>query len=134
MSTRCKCGIWFDDIYEIQCSRCRGKNVLTKVGFKMNSTFREKVQDISNEAANLLKKNLSGKEKLEGGMFDRLIRLIGAGLKVEHMNQLSQQNDRSFGLRLLTFLPKDQDTRKKYIELTNPELRPLLSAKTEIKK
>ena len=100
----------------------------------MNSNFREKVQDISNDAADLLKKSLTGKEKLEGGLFDRLIRLIGHGLKVKHMNQLSHQNDRSFGLRLLGFLPKDQETRKKYIELTNPELRPLLSAKTEIKK
>jgi len=100
----------------------------------MNNTFREKVQILSNDAIDLLSKSINGKTKLEGGLTDRLIRLVGQGLKVEHMNQLSQQNDRSFGLRLLQFLPKDEMTRRKYIELTNPELRPLLAARPIEKK
>jgi hypothetical protein len=65
---------------------------------------------------------------------DRLIRLVGIGLKKEHMEQIGIQSNRSFGLRLLQFLPKNDETRKKYIEMTNPELRPLLAARPDIKK
>ena len=100
----------------------------------MNKGFREKVQGVSDEAVDLLTKGIKGQTKLEGGLMDRCIRLVGLGVRVEHMNQLATQNDRSFGLRLLGFLPKDAETRKKYIELTNPELRPLLAARPTEKK
>lgn len=97
----------------------------------MNATLREKVQGISETAAEMLSKALKGDTKIDGGLFDRCIRLVSAGLKVEHMNQLKDANDKSFGLRLLQFMPKDQDTRNRYIELTNPNIRPLLMNKNK---
>jgi hypothetical protein len=99
----------------------------------MNQVLRDKVQDLSNDAADMLKKSLEGKSKIEGGLFDRLLRLLGHGLKVEHMDQLQTQNDRSFGLRLLPFI-KNEAQREEYIKMTNPSIKQLISAKPEIKK
>lgn len=45
----------------------------------MNNNFREKVQSVSDEAINLLSKGITGKMSLEGGLMDRLIRLVGQG-------------------------------------------------------
>lgn len=95
----------------------------------MNSNLREKVQGVSTQAIDMLEKSISGKSEIEGGLMDRLIRMVGMGVKIEHMNQLKEQNDRSFGLRLLTFLPKDEESRRKYIEMTNPELKQILSSR-----
>ena len=94
----------------------------------MNTGLRGKIQVVAEDAVDLLQKSISGKTNVEGGLMDRLIRLTSQGLKVEHMNQLREQNDRSFGLRLLNFLPKDEGTRRRYIELTNPELKPILQS------
>jgi hypothetical protein len=100
----------------------------------MNIGLRSKIQTVAEDAIDLLQKAVSGKSTLEGGLMDRLIRLTGQGLKVEHMDQLKVQNDRSFGLRLLQFMPKDDQTRRKYIEMTNPELKPILLSAPEKKK
>ena len=92
-----------------------------------NNEFRQRVQGVSNQAIELLEKSVSGKTNIEGGLMDRLIRIVSQGIKVEHMNQLENQNNRSFGLRLLGFLPKDDESRKKYIEMTNPDLKTIFT-------
>lgn len=97
----------------------------------MDTVFRAKVQGVSNQAIDMLEKAISGKTNVEGGLMDRCIRMASMGLKIEHMNQLKEQNDRSFGLRLLGFMPKDDQTRRRYIEMTNPELKSVLSMGTK---
>jgi len=47
---------------------------------------------------------------------------------------IKNQSDRSFALRLLPLMPKDDKTRRAYIALTNPELKPLLLDKPQRKK
>ena len=88
-----------------------------------NDALRTRVQGISNQALDLLEKGLDGKTVLENGQMGNYIRLVKQGLDVERMNQLDVHNNRSFGLRLLAFLPKDDGSREKYIEMTNPDLK-----------
>ena len=62
------------------------------------------------------------------------VRLLSAGVKVDHMDQMKDKDNKSFGLRLMSFLPKDEATRKEYLRITNPELKPLLLDKPKSKK
>jgi len=95
----------------------------------LKSQLREKVKGISNSALDILANCLDGKKPVGSGMMDKLIRIVSQGIKVEHMDQLKDQNDRSFALRLLPYLPKDNNARKNYIMLSNPSLKPLLEDK-----
>ena len=52
-------------------------------------------------------------------------KLLSLGIKILHMNQVRVSQDRSQALRLLKYLP-DEDTRQKYISITNPAVAPLL--------
>ena len=52
-------------------------------------------------------------------------KLLSHGIKILHMNQVRVLTDRSQTLRLLKYLP-DDETREKYISITNPQVAPLL--------
>jgi len=52
-------------------------------------------------------------------------KMLGLAVKVMHMQQIAKNTDKSLALRLLKFLP-DEKTRREYIKLTNPEVKPLL--------
>jgi hypothetical protein len=97
----------------------------------MNKNFRSRVQGVSESALGLLEKGIRGDTKLEGGLMDRCIRLVGQGLSIEKMESIEKQNDRSFGLRLLPFLPKDE-SRIHYIEETNPEIKAVMAKRPKL--
>ncbi len=53
-------------------------------------------------------------------------KMISWAIKIKHMMQIAKYTEQSHALRLLKFLP-DDDSRQKYIQMTNPQLTPLLS-------
>lgn len=86
--------------------------------------IRERVAEMGEKALKIMDDYFDGKttgsEKVK--FADRA---ISNAIKVEHMNQISKQSDRSFGLRLIPYL-KDDSVKKKYIEMTNPDVKGLL--------
>jgi len=87
--------------------------------------FREKIVGLGGKAAEIMEEYFGGKRQ-GNDMVREASKMISQAIKVEHINQIKTQTDRSFALRLLQYLPKEGNARKKYIELTNPELKPLL--------
>ena len=89
--------------------------------------FRGKIKGISNKALDIIDGYFDGKrhgtDKVKEAM-----KMVGFGVKVEHMNQLKDQNNRSVALRLLRWLPDDA-ARKRYIQITNPEIKQALLAR-----
>ena len=98
----------------------------------MNKQLRENVQGLSESAINMLSRSMKGQVKIDGPEMGNCIRIVNMGLKVEHMDQLYEHNNKSLALRLMAFLPKDEGTRRQYIEMTNPELKPILSMRPKI--
>jgi len=93
----------------------------------MNTALRANVQELASESVGSIKDAILGKS----AMTDRVkeaIRVIGLGIKVEHMNQIAEQSNRSFALRLIPFLPKSVD-RDEYVKVTNPQVAPLMLAR-----
>lgn len=90
--------------------------------------LREKIIGLGGKAAEIMEGYFDG--KVQGT--DRVkeaSKMISQAIKVEHINQIKTQTDRSFALRLLQYLPKDGPARESYIKMTNPELKPLLLSK-----
>jgi len=96
----------------------------------MNKKLREDVQGVSKKALAIIKDYFAG-NRTDSAQVKEAIRMVGFGLKVEHMDQLSSQNDRSIALRLLKFLPEVD--KQEYIRITNPQIAPLLLKKPEKK-
>jgi len=89
-----------------------------------NDQLREGILRTTLKAVNIMDNYFNG--KLPGSsLVKEASKMIGYGLKVEHMNQLRIQNDRSVALRLIKFLPKDID-RQEYIRLTQPQVAKLM--------
>lgn len=107
--------------------RTAEQSELPKEGVVKNPGFREGVQDVGNEALTIVREYFSGKRQGTDKVKEA-VRMIGFGLKVEHMNQIAEFSNKSLALRLVKFLPKDVD-KDQYIHLTNPQLRPMLMAK-----
>jgi hypothetical protein len=93
----------------------------------MNATLRTNVQELASESVGSIRDAILGKSALTERVKEA-IRVIGLGIKVEHMNQISEQSNRSFALRLIPFLPKTVD-RDEYVKVTNPQIAPLMLAR-----
>lgn len=102
------------------------KNLKKEEGMK-NLNFRENVQEVGNEAITLVRDYFAGKRQ-GTDKIKEAVRMVGFGLKVEHMNQIAEFSNKSLALRLVKFLPKDVN-KDQYIYLTNPQLRPMLLGK-----
>lgn len=90
----------------------------------MNNEFRNGVQDAAKEALHIVKGYFMGDDAKK----DRVnfaLKAVGFGVKVEHMDQMKVHGDKSLALRLLPFL-KDEDSRNKYIKITNPDIQHLI--------
>jgi hypothetical protein len=90
----------------------------------MNKALRENVQTIANDALETIKDAMMGK----ASMTDRVrevIRVVTLGIKAGHLDQLAEQSNRSFAIRLLPHLSKEVD-REEYIRQTNPQIVPAL--------
>ena len=94
--------------------------------------FREKIVKTADKALGWVNEYLEDKVN-DLNKINNAIKVVQLGVKMEHMNQLKEQNKKSLAIRLLKFLP-DKETRMEYIKLTNPEIKPLLLKKPEIKK
>ena len=91
----------------------------------MDKNFRENVQGIAQQGMDILS------EYFKGGPSDpqkvnSALRALTLGVKVEHMNQIKDHGDKSLALRVFQFLPKEGQVRKRYLEMTHPEIKPLL--------
>lgn len=91
----------------------------------INEEFRQKGIEAGQTSLDRVMEYIEG--KIDGNeRVAAAIKVFSLGVKLEHMNQLKVQNDRSFALRLIRHIPQDEETRMKYIEMTNPDLKPLL--------
>lgn len=88
--------------------------------------FREKMMGIGHKALKIMDDYFEGKSTEDPEKVKHAVRMIGASLKVEHMNQVQEISRKSQALRLIKYLPQDDQLRQTYIVLTNPETRPLL--------
>ena len=88
--------------------------------------FRAKMMGIGHKALQIMDDYFDGKATDDPERIKHAVRMIGASLKVEHMNQVQDISRKSQALRLIKYLPNDETLRQTYIVLTNPETRPLL--------
>lgn len=93
----------------------------------MNKVLRTNVQELANETIETIRGVLTGKAPMTDKIRES-IRFVALGIKVEHMDQIAEQSNRSFAIRLLPHLSKDMD-RDEYIKRTNPQLIPALLAR-----
>lgn len=91
--------------------------------------FREKIIGLGGKSAEIMEEYFNGKRQ-GTDMVREASKMISQAIKVEHINQIKTQTDRSFALRLLQYLPKEGKSRERYIAITNPELKPLLLTKS----
>ena len=93
--------------------------------------FRSKIIGLGEKSAQIMDEYFTGRRN-GTDMVKEASQMISQAIKIEHMNQLRVQTDRSHALRLLHFLPKDSDVRERYIEITNPEIKILLNTPRQI--
>lgn len=99
----------------------------------MTTDFRPTMDRISTKALKWIEDYFDDKQDAEGKIKESL-KLLSYEIKLRHMEQIKEQGDKSLALRLIKFLPKDEKLRNRYIELTNPEIKPLLLEKpTKVK-
>jgi len=91
----------------------------------MNEGLRDGVQSLAMDSMEMVGKYFGGKET-DATKIKVAMQALYLGVKIEHMNQLKTQMDKSLALRLFQFLPADDHIRKEYLKITNPELKPLL--------
>ena len=87
--------------------------------------FREGVTDLGDKATDIMGEYFDGKRS-GTDMVSEASQMIGHAIKLEHINQIKSQSDRSSTLRLMQFLPKNVEVRNRYIEMMNPELKSVL--------
>lgn len=93
----------------------------------VNREFRDGILDRAGKALKWIDEYFEGKE-VDPKKVHHAIKMVQFGVKIEHMNQIKDHNDKSLAIRLLRFLP-DNNTRLEYIKITNPEVKPLLLGK-----
>jgi hypothetical protein len=98
-------------------------NILSRGG-EMNEALRGNVQELANEGLSSIKDAVLGKAAMTERVKE-VIRIVSLGIKVEHMNQIAAQSNRSFALRLIPHLPKAVD-KDEYVKITNPQIAPLM--------
>ena len=91
----------------------------------MNTTLRTGVQETAQEALYIIKGYFKG-DKADQDRLTAAMKVLGLGVKIEHMNQLKDQGDKSLAIRMIQFLPKDEETRNEYLKITNPQIANLI--------
>jgi hypothetical protein len=90
----------------------------------MNQEFREGVTTRANTALTNVDQILTGNLK-DNVIISAILKIVGFGIKIEHIQQVEDYRRKSLAIRILPFL-KSEKVREKYIKITHPELRPLL--------
>lgn len=101
----------------------------------MEDQFEDKMAEVGDMALKLISNYFSGDADAEDKeKIDRAFKFIQHPIKVRHMDQVRKIQERSQAIRLLKFLPTEDD-RQEYIKRTQPYAAPLLEHhKTKIKK
>jgi hypothetical protein len=92
--------------------------------------FREKVTELGEKGLQIIEEYFDGKRH-GTDLVREASKMVSQAVKIEHMNQIQKNADRSFAIRLLPFLPKDKEIREKYIEMTNPQIKGLLETRPQ---
>lgn len=93
----------------------------------MNETFEQKMAEVGDRTLEIISEYFSGTADPENDlMVERAFKFIGHPIKVLHMKQHKEIQERSQGVQLLNFLPNDE-VRQHYITITQPEAAPLLA-------
>ena len=86
----------------------------------MDDDFRKNIKTLSKEASKIVGGYFRG-ETHNANKVKEAMKMLGMGVKVEHMDQIKEQGDKSLAVRLLKFLPTDK-ARDEYIKLTHPQV------------
>jgi sensor histidine kinase regulating citrate/malate metabolism len=90
----------------------------------MNKVLRTSVQELAKDSIGPIREAILGKTPMSDKVKEA-IRMVSLGIKVEHMDQIAEQSNRSFALRLIPHLPKQVD-KDEYVKATNPQIAPLM--------
>ena len=98
---------------------------------KKKGEFRDSVKSLGDKAVDIVRNYFEGNQ--QGDSSVQLIRVasktIGQAIKIEHMDQIKNQNEISSVIRIANLLPKDQKLRSTYIKSMIPSIAPLLTAR-----
>jgi len=92
---------------------------------KESQEFDAKMDEVGMTALNLVADYFSGESDTPSSKVEKSFKFLPHAIKVKHMRQTKQLQERSQAIRLLNFLP-DDETRRKYIMATQPTAKPLL--------
>lgn len=95
--------------------------------------FRERVTRLGDKGLQIIEEYFDGKRQ-GTDMVREASKMVTQAVKIEHMNQIRKNFDRSFALRLLPYLSKNDKVREQYIMITNPEIKPLLLSSSKLAK
>ncbi|HQT96844.1 MAG TPA: hypothetical protein PK416_03060 [Thermodesulfobacteriota bacterium] len=93
----------------------------------MNKALRTNVQGLANDSLQTIRGAILGTAPMTDKIKEA-VRMVNLGIKVEHMDQIAEQSNRSFALRLIPHLPKSVD-KEEYVKITNPQIAPLMLAR-----
>jgi hypothetical protein len=85
--------------------------------------FEEKMAEVGKTALGLVSDYFE--EGTESPKVEKAFRFLPHAIKILHMKQTRHLQERSQAIRLLKFLP-DDETRNRYIKITQPVAAPLL--------
>lgn len=91
----------------------------------MAEDFTDRVQQLGTKGMKIMDEYFDGKEK-SADMIKYASKAVSQTITALNMKRVGKYQDRSLSLRLLKFLPTDENFRAKYIKVTNPELKPIL--------
>lgn len=94
--------------------------------------IKQKILAIGNKSLASMEAYFDGKE-IESDKLNLASKMLSQTVKILHMNQLRIFTERSQALRWVRWLP-DDETRDRYIKLTNPQIAPLLLEKPKQRK
>jgi hypothetical protein len=90
---------------------------------KIGHEFEERMDEVGMAALELVADFFTKDE--DSPKVEKAFKFLPHAIKVRHMRQTRQLQERSQAIRLLNFLP-DEETRQRYIKATQPGAAPLL--------
>ena len=99
----------------------------------MKKEFRTRILTVADRGLEIMEEYFAGTRHGTDKVAEAT-KMISMGVKVEHMNQMKEQGDKSLALRVIKYLPRDAEVREKYVRMTNPELSNLLLPRPEKKR
>jgi len=98
----------------------------------MDVDFSDQVAELGVKSLKIMNEYFEGKEE-DTEKIKYASKTISQTITAQNMKRVGQYQERSLALRLLKYLPTDEDFRRKYIEVTNPQIKPLMLAMPAMK-